>query len=87
MVKKIKYIEEEVTPEDMDQADYQTKMLEYMHSMDWKMWEMFQIVQAFAEREGIVIKKDDKDSKPVAPAAEEVPELDADIDAILLEED
>ncbi len=86
MVKKIKYIEEEKTEEALDQADYQSKMLEYMHGIDYKMWEMFKVTMAWAEREGL-LPEDEEAKKPVSPDATDVPELDIDIDSIILGDD
>jgi len=52
MVKKIKAIEDD-NPSDLDRDEYQAKMLEYQQAIDWKLWEMLKILQAWAEREGL----------------------------------
>jgi spore maturation protein CgeB len=53
MVKKIRLIEEEPTFDEMSARDFQDKTLEYMKSIDWKLWEMMKVVQKWAEREGL----------------------------------
>jgi hypothetical protein len=54
MVKKIRLIEDEKTADELDQAEYQAKMLEYQQAIDWKLWEMLKISQAWAVREGLI---------------------------------
>lgn len=53
MAKKIRVIEEEQTEEELSTQEFQSKMLEYMHTMDWKLWEMLKIMQSMAEKNGI----------------------------------
>jgi hypothetical protein len=54
MVKKIRIIEEQPQEEDLNPVDtYETKMLKYQQAIDWKMWEVLKIAQAWAEREGL----------------------------------
>lgn len=52
MVKKIRLIEEEQNEEELDAKEFQAKALEYMQSMDWKLWEMFKIAQRWADENG-----------------------------------
>ena len=74
MVKKIRLIEQESSDEELEIAEFQSKMLEYMRAMDWKLWEMLKIEQARAIREGLVpaevegaplAREPAKDFKPV----------------------
>src|SRR6056297_36117 len=69
MVKKIKLVEEEQSADELDQMEHKEKMLELLNSMDWKMWEMYNILRAWAERENLVIEQDDP---PVDDAEEEI---------------
>lgn len=57
MVKKIKLIEEQPDIDELEEKDYQAKMLEYMQAIDWKLWEMLKLYQAWADREGITENK------------------------------
>jgi hypothetical protein len=54
MVKKIKYIEQEKSQDELEEEDFRAKLLEYQKSMDWKLWEMHKIAQAWAAREGLI---------------------------------
>ena len=66
MVKKIRLIEDEKPELDPDEKEYQEKMLEVQQAIDWKLWEMLKIAQAWAEREGLVepeVKEPGKNSK------------------------
>lgn len=54
MVKKIKLIEDEDYADDLDNREFQEKVLEYLQAMDWKLWEMLKIEQARAEKEGLI---------------------------------
>jgi hypothetical protein len=60
MVKKIRVVEEQSSAEEMDKDDFQKKLLEYLHQIDWKLWELLKIEQA---RNGDVTLQD-------APVAE-----------------
>jgi hypothetical protein len=53
MVKKIRIIEDDSPPEELSTTSYQDKMLAYQQAIDWKLWELLKIAQAFAEREGL----------------------------------
>jgi len=59
MVKKIRLIEDETTADDLDQSEYQAKMLEYQQAIDWKLWEMLKIAQAWATQEGLIAPEAD----------------------------
>lgn len=52
MVKKIRLIEEEETTEELDAKEFQTKLLDYLQAIDWKLWEMLKIEQAREDRDG-----------------------------------
>lgn len=54
MVKKIRLIEEEIADNELDTQEYQIKMLEYQHAIDWKLWEIYGIVHNWAKREGLM---------------------------------
>jgi hypothetical protein len=79
MVKKIKFIEEEIPVEVMDEQTYQTKMLEYQKSMDWKVWEILKLMQSMAET---TVSVDDTDIEVATPA-----KLKSGITPIIVEED
>jgi hypothetical protein len=66
MVKKIRLIEQESSAEELNTAEFQSKMLEYMRAMDWKLWEMLKIEQARAIRDGIM----PAEVEPEAPTRE-----------------
>jgi len=63
MVKKIRVIQDDTAVEELDQADYQAKMLEYQQAIDWKLWEILKIAQAWAAREGLVDVQSDTPTK------------------------
>ena len=49
MAKKIRVVEEERTEEELSNEEFQAKMLEYMHTMDWKLWEILKLMRAHLE--------------------------------------
>ncbi len=51
MVKKIRVVEEDRTEEELNNEEFQAKMLEYMHTMDWKLWEMLKLMKAHLDTE------------------------------------
>lgn len=54
MTKKIRLIEEEEETVDLTDVEFQKKVFDYFQAMDWKLWEMLKIQQAWAEREGFL---------------------------------
>jgi hypothetical protein len=64
MVKKIRVVEEERTEEELSTEEFQAKMLEYMHTMDWKLWEMLKLMRTHLET--------DNEQPDVAEDVEEV---------------
>lgn len=54
MVKKIRLVEDDTTADELDTQEYQAKMLEFQQAIDWKLWEILKISQAFAAREGLI---------------------------------
>ena len=64
MVKKIRVIQDDTAVEELDQADYQAKMLEYQQAIDWKLWEILKIAQAWSARECPVDVQSDTTTKP-----------------------
>lgn len=80
MVKKIRLIEEEDSAEELDQKEFQAKMLEYQQSIDWKLWEMLKIMQAWATREGIIKLNE-------AAPTEDDKEPEYDVKSIIVDED
>lgn len=65
MVKKIRLVEDEITDDELDTQEFQTKMLEYQHAMDWKLWEIYGIILKWAAREGFI--EPDPEPKKEAP--------------------
>jgi hypothetical protein len=53
MAKKIRVIEEERTEEELSTEEFQAKMLEYMHTMDWKLWEILKLMRAHLETDNV----------------------------------
>lgn len=44
MAKKIQVInQEEMSTDEMDQVDFQRKLLELLTAIDWKLWELYKI--------------------------------------------
>ena len=54
MVKKIRLIEDNVPDEDPITEDQRAQLFELAQSIDWKLWEMLKISQAWAVREGLI---------------------------------
>lgn len=48
MVKKIRVIDEEVDPVELDKKDFEQKLLNYLQAIDWKLWELLKLEQAKA---------------------------------------
>lgn len=46
MVKKIRIIEDDPTTDEISDDEFKAKILEYLHAIDWKLWEMLKIQQA-----------------------------------------
>ena len=78
MVKKIRLVEEDSTVEELSAQEFQEKTLEYMKSMDWKLWEMMKVVHKWAEREGL--SETDDTSK-------ETPRKKSNVKPIIVDED
>jgi len=53
MVKKIRIDDEPEAPNhELDNQEFQQKMLDYMQAMDWKLWEILKIYQEWALQNG-----------------------------------
>mgnify|MGYP001044623862 CR=1 FL=1 len=63
MVKKIRLIEDEVSDEELDRNDMQSQFMELAKSMDWKLWEMLQIMQRLEKQLGTTTTEDKTDAK------------------------
>jgi len=64
MVKKIRLIDEE-QPEESSQKESLAsgEWLELAKSMDWKLWEILQIMQRLEKKLDVTTKKETKDAK------------------------
>lgn len=82
MVKKVRLVEDETTSEELDQADYQAKMLEYQQAIDWKLWEMLKIAQAWAIKEGVI-----ETDPPAGRKTKTEKPLDNDIKPVIIDDD
>jgi hypothetical protein len=78
MVKKIRLVEEQPSAEELSAQEFQEKTLEYMKSMDWKLWEMMKVVQKWAEREGLTETDD---------AVKATPRKKSNVKPIIVDED
>ena len=63
MARKIRLIEEEPSDETLDNADFNKTVLELAKSMDWKLWEMLQIMQRLEKQLGTTTTEDKTDAK------------------------
>jgi hypothetical protein len=67
MVKKIRLIEDNVPDEDPITEDQRAQLFELAQSIDWKLWELLKIGQAWAEREGLNTHDDPKPEIKITP--------------------
>lgn len=58
MVKKVKFIEEQPSPDDISQQNFQEQLLDYLKAIDWKLWEILKIEQARDEKENETAETD-----------------------------
>lgn len=82
MVKKIRMVEDEVSG-NLENDEYQAKMLEYQQAIDWKLWEMMKILQAWAEKEGLT----EKPEETKKPAAKKPARKKATVKSVIVDED
>lgn len=68
MVKKIRVVEEERSEEELSTEEFQAKMLEYMHTMDWKLWEMLKLMNNHLGKENLEDDTNDKVEETVVKA-------------------
>lgn len=75
MVKKIQIVDQEdPITEEMDTADFQTKILELLSAIDWKLWELYKIEQERSKREQQVASAGMKSAEAEVEASlEELP--------------
>ena len=62
MVKKIRVIEDATSSEEATPSD--RNMMELAKSMDWKLWEILQIMQKLEKKLGSIDLVDDEDNGP-----------------------
>jgi hypothetical protein len=84
MVKKIRVVEEERTEEELSTEEFQAKMLEYMHTMDWKLWEILKIMQARFETD---VEQPDVNEDEQEVAATPSPKVKKGPKSVIVDED
>jgi len=50
MVKKIRLVEDQVPDEEQDKRDAAEQLMELAKSIDWKLWEILQIMQRLEKK-------------------------------------
>ena len=63
MVKKIRLVEDEVSDEEMDMTDTTKQIVELAKSMDWKLWEMLQIMQRLEKKLAVIDTQESKEAE------------------------